>query len=165
MVIYLGKLGQSLFPSFQTGFVVAPENLISEAKNYLQLLDKQGDLIQEQMLSELINEGEIYRLMKKNIVTYKQRRDCLCKLLTSCFTDIAHWTIPVGGLAIWLQFEPKISLVKLAQEAQKNDLFLPKTVLYQDKNTCAIRFGFGHLNTVEMAAVIKKLKSAYNKIS
>ena len=65
MVIYLGKLGQSLFPSFQTGFVVAPENLISEATNYLQLLDKQGDLIQEQMLSELINEGEIYRLMKK----------------------------------------------------------------------------------------------------
>jgi GntR family transcriptional regulator/MocR family aminotransferase len=35
MVIYL-KAGQSLFPSFQTGFVVAPENLISEAKNYLQ---------------------------------------------------------------------------------------------------------------------------------
>ena len=54
MVVYLGKLGQSLFPSFQTGFVVAPESLISEAKNYLQLLDKQGDLIQEQMLSELI---------------------------------------------------------------------------------------------------------------
>jgi GntR family transcriptional regulator/MocR family aminotransferase len=25
MVIYLGKLGQSLFPSFQTGFVVAPK--------------------------------------------------------------------------------------------------------------------------------------------
>ena len=40
-VIYLGKLGQSLFPSFQTGFVVAPTNLIVEAKNYLQMLDKQ----------------------------------------------------------------------------------------------------------------------------
>ena len=32
MVIYLGKLGQSLFPSFQTGFVVAPENLILKQK-------------------------------------------------------------------------------------------------------------------------------------
>jgi GntR family transcriptional regulator/MocR family aminotransferase len=30
MVIYLGKLGQSLFPSFQTGFVVAPENFRSQ---------------------------------------------------------------------------------------------------------------------------------------
>ena len=164
MVIYLGKLGQSLFPSFQTGFVVAPANLISEATNYLQLLDKQGDFIQEQMLSELIIEGEIYRLMKKNVVIYKQRRNFLCAQLTTYFTEIAHWEIPPGGLAIWLQFHPKISLVKLAEEAEKNDLFIPKTILYQDKNTCALRFGFGHLDTEEMGVVIQKLKSAYNAL-
>lgn len=165
MVIYLGKLGQSLFPSFQTGFVIAPENLISEAKNYLQLLDAQGDLIQQQMLSELINEGEIYRLMKKNIIIYKQRRDCLCKLLTLYFIEIAHWKVPAGGLAIWLQFQHQISLVKLAEEAEKHHLFLPKTILYQNKNTCAIRFGFGHLDLEEIETVIKKLKSAYNKVT
>jgi GntR family transcriptional regulator/MocR family aminotransferase len=44
----LGKLGQSLFPSFQTGFVA--ENLISEAKTICNA-DRQGDLTQEQMLS------------------------------------------------------------------------------------------------------------------
>jgi GntR family transcriptional regulator/MocR family aminotransferase len=164
MVIYLGKLGQSLFPSFQTGFVIAPENLIKEANNYLQLLDKQGDLIQEQMLSELINEGEIYRLMKKNIVIYKQRKDYLCQLLKQHFSKIAKWETPTGGLAFWLQFNNKISLVKLAEEAKKNDLFLPKTILYQDKNTCAIRFGFGHLNEEEIAIVIKKLKNTYTKV-
>jgi len=164
MVIYLGKLGQSLFPSFQTGFVVAPENLISEAKNYLELLDKQGDLIQEQMLSELINEGEIYRLMKKNIIIYKKRRDVLCDLLTKYFSETAQWEIPSGGLAIWLQFHPKISLLKLAKEAEKNDLLLPKTILYQDKNTCAIRFGFGHLDEEEIEPVIKKLKRAYDEV-
>ncbi|MBI9042114.1 PLP-dependent aminotransferase family protein [Lutibacter sp.] len=164
MVIYLGKIGQSLFPSFQTGFVVAPENLISEAKNYLELLDKQGDLIQEQLLSELINEGEIYRLMKKNIVIYKRRRDFLCNLLTKYFLETAQWEIPSGGLAIWLQFHPKISILKLAKEAEKNDLHLPKTILYQDKNICAIRFGFGHLNEEEIELVIKKLKRAYNTV-
>ena len=164
MIIYLGKLGQSLFPSFQTGFVVAPENLISEAKNYLQLLDEQGDLIQEQMLSELIHEGEIYRLMKKNIVIYKQRRDCLCKHLETYFGQNIVWEVPSGGLAIWLQFQPKISLVKLAAEAEKKDLFLPKTILYQDKNICAIRFGFGHLNEEEIEVVIKKLRQAYDLV-
>ncbi|WP_372745477.1 PLP-dependent aminotransferase family protein [Lutibacter sp.] len=164
MVIYLGKLGQSLFPSFQIGFVIAPENLISEAKNYLELLDKQGDLIQEQMLLELINEGEIYRLTKKNIVIYKKRRDYLCNLLTEYFLDTAQWEIPSGGLAIWLQFHPKISLLKLAKEAEKNDLLLPKTILFQNKNTCAIRFGFGHLNESEIELVIKKLKIAYDAV-
>lgn len=163
MVIYLGKLGQSLFPSFHTGFVVAPENFIQEAKNYLQLLDKQGDLIQEQMLSELISEGEIYRLKKKNIVTYKQRRDSLCYYLKYYFEGIITWETPLGGLAMWLQFVETISLVKLAEEAEKLDLFLPKTILYQDKTTCAIRFGFGHLNEDEIEIVIKKLKSAYDK--
>ncbi|MFC0603251.1 aminotransferase-like domain-containing protein [Winogradskyella pulchriflava] len=162
MVIYLGKMGQSLFPSFQSGFVVAPENLIAEADNYLTLLDEQGDIIQEQMLSELISEGEIYRLLKKNIVTYKQRRDLLCEYLADYFKDIIHFKKPAGGLAIWLQFSSPISLVKLAEEAEKLDLFLPKTILYQDKNTCAIRFGFGQLNEKEIEIVVVKLKQAYD---
>jgi len=164
MIIYLGKLGQSLFPSFQTGFVVAPENLISEAKNYLQILDKQGDLIQEQMLSELIYEGEMHRLIKKNILIYKQRRDYLCQCLTENFKQNLFWEKPSGGLALWLRFEPKISLVKLAEETLKQDLFLPKTILYQDKNRCCIRFGFGHLNEEEIDSVVKKLKIAYDLV-
>lgn len=165
MIIYLGKLGQSLFPSFQTGFVIAPENIISEAENYLYLLDEQGDLIQEQMLSELINEGEIYRLMKKNIVIYKQRRNALCQLLKLYFSEIATWTVPAGGLALWLEFKVKIPLIKLAVEAEKNNLFLPKTILYQTQEICAIRFGFAHLNLEELPIVIAKLKNAYDKVT
>ena len=164
MVIYLGKIGQSLFPSFQTGFVVAPENLISEAKNYLQMLDRQGDLIQEQMLSELIYEGEIHRLLKKNILVYKQRRDFLCQCLEENFKDIIHFKKPMGGLALWLQFNPVISLVQLSEQALNCDLFLPKTILYQDKDTCAIRLGFGHLNEEEIEIIVKKLRQAYDLI-
>jgi GntR family transcriptional regulator/MocR family aminotransferase len=162
MVIYLGKLGQSLFPSFQTGFVVAPENLIGEAKNYLQMLDRQGDLIQEQMLSELIYEGEIHRLLKKNILVYKQRRDFLCQCLEENFKDTIRFKKPTGGLAIWLEFKTKISLVQLAGHSIRNDLFVPKTILYQDKYTCAIRLGFGNLNEEEIETVVKKLKLAYD---
>ena len=164
MVIYLGKMGQSLFPSFQTGFVVAPENLVAEANNYLTLLDEQGDVIQEQILAELIAEGEIYRLLKKNIVTYKQRRNSLCEYLEHYFESIITFEKPSGGLAIWLQFVKTISLVRLAAEVEKLDVFLPKTILYQDKNTCAIRFGFGHLYEEELETVVIKLREAYDKV-
>ena len=165
MVIYLGKLGQSLFPSFQTGFVVAPENLILEAKNYLQMLDKQGDLIQEQVLSELIYEGEIHRLLKKNTIIYKKRRDFACECLKRYFNEAIQFKKPSGGLAIWIGFNPSISLIQLAEEVSKLDVFLPKTILYQDKNTCAIRFGFGHLNEEEIEIVVSKLNLAYNSIT
>jgi GntR family transcriptional regulator/MocR family aminotransferase len=33
--------------------------------------------------------------------------------------------------------------------------FLPKTILYQDKDTCAIRLGFGHLNEEEIEIIVK----------
>lgn len=165
MVIYLGKLGQSLFPSFQTGFVVAPENLILEAKNYLQMLDKQGDLIQEQVLSELIYEGEIHRLLKKNTIIYKKRRDFACECLKRYFNEAIQFKKPSGGLAIWIGFNPSISLIQLAEEVSKLDVLLPKTILYQDKNTCAIRFGFGHLNEEEIEIVVSKLNLAYNSIT
>lgn len=65
---------------------------------------------------------------------------------------------------MWLQFRTPISLVKLAEEAEQLDLFLPKTILYQNKNTCAIRFGFGHLNEEELEIVMKKLKQAYLQV-
>lgn len=164
VVIYLGRLGQSFFPSFQIGFVVAPENIIIEAKNYLQILDKQGDLIQKQILTELISEGEIHRLIKKNITIYKQRRDYLCACLNGYFKDYATWQVPTGGLAVWLNFEPRISLVKLAEKAKAHDLFLPKTILYQNKYLCAIRLGFGHLNEDEIQNVIKILKMAFDEV-
>ena len=165
MIIYLGKLGQSFLPSFQTGFVVAPENLIAEAKNYLQMVDRQGDLIQEQMLSELIQEGEIHRFLKKNIIAYKRRRDYVCECLKKYFYDTVYFKKPSGGLAIWITFQPSISLLQLAEEASKLDLFLPKTILYQDKKTCAIRLGFGHLNEEEIEIVISKLQLAYTVIT
>ena len=53
-------------------------------------------------------------------------------------------------MAIWIEFTPSIPLVQLAEQVSKLDVFLPKTLLYQDKNTCAIRFGFGHLNEEEI---------------
>ena len=164
VVIYLGRLGQSFFPSFQIGFVVAPQNIINEAKNYLQILDKQGDLIQKQMLTELISEGEIHRLIKKNITIYKQRRDYLCACLTTYFKNDATWQVPAGGLAVWLNFDSRISLIKLAEKAKTYDLFLPKTIMYQNKAICALRLGFGHLNEDEIENVIKILKTAFDDV-
>jgi GntR family transcriptional regulator/MocR family aminotransferase len=48
-------------------------------------------------------------------------------------------------------------LVQLSEQALRYDLFLPKTILYQDKDTCAIRLGFSHLNEEEI--IVKKVET------
>ena len=53
------KTGAITISKFSNGICSGSENLILEAKNYLQMLDKQGDLIQEQVLSEYMKVKSI----------------------------------------------------------------------------------------------------------
>lgn len=150
MVIYIGTFGQSLTPSFSTGFVVAPQNFIVEMQKYLGILDQQGDLVMEQVLGEMIAEGDIHRHLKKSMKVYQERRNNCCALLAKHFGHQSRFSVPTGGLAIWLEWNIPISLLQLAKNCEKNDLFIPKNTLYQNRKTTAMRIGFGHLTTEEM---------------
>ncbi len=150
MVIYVGSFGKSLAPSFSTGFVVAPQNLINEMQKYMGILDRQGDVVMEQVLGEMIAEGDIHRHLKKSLKVYQERRNNCCALLAKHFGQQLSFEIPTGGLAIWAEWKTPISLLKLAKDCQAKDLFIPKNILYQNKNLIAMRIGFGHLTTEEM---------------
>jgi GntR family transcriptional regulator/MocR family aminotransferase len=158
MVIYVGSFGKSLTPSFSTGFVVAPQNLIVEMQKYLGILDRQGDIVMEQVLGEMIAEGDIHRHLKKSLKIYRERRNYCSVLLAKHFGHQSNFSVPNGGLAIWLEWNIPISLLQLANTCQKNDLFIPKNSLYQNRNTTAMRIGFGHLTTDEMEKSLEILK-------
>ena len=128
------------------------------------MIDKQGDFILENVLAEMIHEGEIHRLLKKSVKTYKSRRDLFCEQLKNTFKKQIQWEKPNGGLAVWINFTPQVSLTRLAKEAQKQDLDLPKHLLYQSQEMCGLRLGFGHLNEEEIPIVISKLKKAYDAV-
>lgn len=163
-IIYLGKVGQALFPAFETGFITAPSNFIAEAKNYYKMMDLHGDVIKEQILAEVIHEGEMHRQVKKKILLYKARRDAMCDALNEHFGNLITFYKPKGGLALFIQFKKPISLVKLSEQVSKYNVTLPKYVLYQTKNMCGIRLGFGHLNKDEIEFTIEMLKKAYDNL-
>lgn len=163
-VIYLGKTGQALFPTFETGFIVAPANLISEAKNLYKMMDPQGDLIKEQIVAELIYEGEMHRQIKKKILLYKARRDAMHQALDHYFGHLIQYHKPTGGLAVFIRFKKHIALGKLVNQLKNYDITLPKYLLYQTKSICGIRLGFGHLTVDEIDCAIENLRKAYDDI-
>lgn len=158
MVIYVGSFGKSLAPAFRTGFVVAPDNLMMEMRKYLGIIDRQGDVVMEYALGEMIEEGEIHRHLKKSLKVYRARRDFFCKLLITELGELLSFRVPTGGLALWTEWERGLSLFKLASLCAKDDLLIPKTLLYQNHQVSGMRLGFGHLNEEEMEAAVKILK-------
>lgn len=150
MVVYIGTFGKALAPGFRTGFVIAPQNLITELYRHLSLIDRRSDTVMEQVLGELIEEGELIRFQKKHVQVYQSRRDLFCKLLEQHFSQHLTFEKPSGGLAIWTEWKTPLNLLKLKKMCKQNDLFIPKTLLYQNKDLTAMRLGFGHLNESEM---------------
>lgn len=158
MVIYVGSFGKSLAPAFRTGFVVAPHTIMVEMQKYLGIIDRQGDVVMEYALGEMIEEGEIHRHLKKSLKVYRERRDYFCKVLVENLNEVVTFQVPSGGLALWTNWNRDISLYKLASNCAKDDLLIPKTLLYQNQHVSAMRLGFGHLNEQEMDVVVQILK-------
>lgn len=164
MVIYVGSFGKSLAPGFRTGFVVAPENLMVEMRKHLGIIDRQGDILMEQALGEMIEEGAIHRHLKKSLKVYKERRDHMAFLLSSELGNWVDFEIPTGGLAYFILWRKPINLLKLSLQARKNDLFIPRTLLYQNRSLSAMRVGFGSLEREEMEVVIRILRESVEQI-
>lgn len=165
MVIYIGSFGKSLVPGFRTGFIVAPENLMTEMRKYLGIIDRQGDVLMEHVLGEMIAEGEINRYLKKSLKIYQERRDYFVSLLEQNLGEYIDFQKPSGGLAVWMKWKIAVNLMQLSRNCAQNNLFIPKTLLYQNKNLTAMRLGFGNLNLYEMDKSIKILSKNIKLLS
>lgn len=164
MVIYIGSFGKSLVPGFRTGFIVAPENLMQEMRKFLGIIDRQGDVLMEQALGEMIEEGVIQKHIKKSIKVYKERRDKMSELLRSQLGMWVDFSPPAGGLAFWVVFRKKINLARLRDQCAVNNLFIPRNILYQNKHFAAMRIGFGHLDEQESVKSIIILKRSLEEM-
>ncbi|NML57262.1 aminotransferase-like domain-containing protein [Chryseobacterium cheonjiense] len=164
MVIYIGSFGKLLAPGFRTGFIVAPENLMAEMRKYLGIIDRQGDILMEHVLGEMIAEGEISRYLKKSLKIYKERRDHFASLLEQHLNEYIDFKIPSGGLAFWAEWKTPVNLMKLSKKCSQNNLFIPKTLLYQDRNRTAMRLGFGNFTCNEMEKSVEILSENVKSI-
>ncbi len=164
-VIYTGNLGKFLAPGFRIGFMVAPENFIREARKQLDLLDRQGDVIMENVLGELIEEGEIHRYFKKNNKIYKERRDYFVESLSTRLNGSIEFQPPTGGLALWVEWKEPINLMQLKKNAARNQLFIPQNCLYQTHTLSAMRIGFGHYTEEETDRIVDKIIQSIPKTS
>ncbi|MCX2477610.1 PLP-dependent aminotransferase family protein [Pedobacter sp. MC2016-15] len=160
MVVYIGSFCKSLAPGFRSGYLVAPENLIVEMAKLRRLVDRQGDMLMEQALAELLEEREIQRHLKKALKIYQERRDVFTGLLQKQLGEELNFVSPPGGLSVWTQWNPRLNLMRISKKCQKRNLYLPQELLYQNESFTAMRLGFGNLTTAELEEAVHVLSLA-----
>lgn len=160
MVVYIGSFCKALAPGLRTGYIVAPQNFIAELAKLRRIIDRQGDLSMEQALGEMLEEGEIQRHLKKAQKVYHSRRDLLCQILSADFDGMVQYKKPHGGLAVWTEWEKEMNLLQMSRHCQRNNLYLPQTLLFQTDQVRAVRLGFGNMNESEMIQALAILRES-----
>ena len=132
-----------------------------------RIVDRQGDNILEAAIAELFREGDIKRLLKKAQRAYHKRRDLFCEMLKSELNDVIHFKKPNGGMAVWAQYNPSVSLSILAQKALKKGLKISDGSTYNPDgiHLNAARMGFAAVNEEEIERGVGILKSVIRGLS
>lgn len=159
-VIYIGSLTKTLATFIRVGYMVAPENFITEAALMRRMIDIRGDNLLDEALALLFRNGDMQRHLKKSVKLYHERRDHLCTLLQQELQDVVTFQRPAGGMAVWAQFHKQYPLPAIAARASAKGLFMSdgSAYSYGTVNHNALRMGFASLNEKELSEVVEILK-------
>jgi len=157
LVLYFGSYSKLIAPAFRLGYLVGPKKLIQSVTRLRRIMDRQGDIILEKTVADLLAAGTIRRYLKKSWRHYKERRDVCCHLLEEQLNEYLTFKKPAGGLALWATFSNKIDLHKVSHTMQTKGVVFAQGRVYPNSQ---IRMGFASMNTEELEIAIEKLKKS-----
>lgn len=152
-IIYIGSFSKVLGPSIRIGFMVASKNFIDQCTMLREVIDFGGDGYMQNALAELIENGDLGRYLKKTKKSYRLRRDYLDALLKKHLGNKISYSLPDGGMAIWIKLNSLFSVNKLTTLPQ-----LDIKRIHEQEN--AFRFGFASMNEKELEEAVLCLKTA-----
>lgn len=166
VVLYSGSFTKSISPAFRVGYLVAPEEVVEHLSNYRRIIDRQGDLMLENSIAELLQEGIIQKHLRKSLREYRERRDFFCELLSQKLKNEVSFQIPEGGMSVWTKFDNSIDLVKTAENALKNGLYFSNGLQHDlpDNHINSTRLGFASSTVEELEKCVEILKKSLVKV-
>lgn len=158
-VVHIGSMSKVFAPGLRLGYIAADSQFIERAAQEIVLIDRQGNTVSEIVLSELMESGEVRRHIRKIRKQYEKRRDFAAAEFQRLFEDKISFTLPTGGMAIWVDISKLTDGKKLDQLPGKDSTL--STFYTHDQTTPThLRFGFGALSEAEITQSITQLSKA-----
>jgi 2-aminoadipate transaminase len=163
-VIYISTFSKILAPGFRLGWIIASRDILEKLILAKQANDLCTNVFAQYVAYEYINGGYLDKQLEYIKKLYKEKRDIMLKALKDYFPKNAKWTIPNGGMFIWITLPKSINTTNMFQKALAKkvayvvgDAFFPDGGNY---NSMRLNFSYSDNNTIKegikrLAEVIK----------
>ncbi len=162
VVIHVGTLSKIFSPGLRLGFVHAPLPLIARMRDLRLAFDRQGDMVLERAMADLMEDGEVARHLNRMHVVYRRRRDVLCAALLRELGDRIQVDAPQGGLALWVRVHEDLDVDAWAARALAQGVaFQPgRQFAFEGGPVQGFRMGFANYAEPELEEVALRMRLA-----
>jgi GntR family transcriptional regulator/MocR family aminotransferase len=159
VVIYVGTLSKVLAPGLRIGYLVGPPDLLARVEAHREYLDMQGDLAMEAAVADLIEEGDLQRHVRRVRRHYQRRRDLLVELLRASAAGALSFSVPAGGIALWVAVAPHVDVDVWAVRARRHGVAFQtaQSFTFDRGPRPFARLGFASLDESEMRTAVDRL--------
>lgn len=157
-VIYVGTLSKILAPGLRVGWIAAPPALTRRLIQRRVHVDRQGDLVLERALAELLEDGEVQRHALRMRRRYHARRDAFVQLLHDTFGDRLQFEVPAGGMALWTHVQDADPL-GWEERARQRGVWIQAGPRFHVRRRSIpyVRLGYGALALPELRDAVRRL--------
>lgn len=134
LVTYLGTFSKTLMPGLRVGYMVVPGNHYQAIIEQKLLYDFHTSSISQTIVSEYLASGHYRRHLNRLRTENLQSRNAMLQALERDFPEEAKWTVPTGGLFLWVQLPDDIPMQTIRKEALTQNVYLVcHTVFFPDQ--------------------------------
>lgn len=144
MVIYLGTFSKTLIPGLRIGYMVATGRHHRPLVEHKILNDVHTPTPSQAIVWEYLASGHYRHRLHWLQSWHLQRRNVMLEAMKQYFPSVATWTVPKGGVFLWVQLPESLPLMQICQEvSEQGVLVIPGNNFFPDRQGyAAMRLSF-----------------------
>lgn len=143
-VIYLGSTSKILCPALRIGWIIAGRQVVNNLVYLKQACDLQTSELTQRIAGKYMVHNDIMAHIAHMNQLYKKKKDLMLSKIRETFPPEIRYTVPQGGLFLWLTFPEGMDALELFNRMKDSIqvIFVPGDTFYP--------YG-GHPNTARLS--------------